>query len=470
MEEDTICALSTPVGTGGLAVIRVCGPESLRIAGEIFRFPPKKEGRTLAEVESHKAVFGRLVDEADGQEETLDEVLALVMKAPHTFTGEDTVELDCHGGMYICRRVLEALIRHGARMAQPGEFTKRAFLNGRMDLSEAEAVMDMISASTSYSLKSAANQLSGRLSREIEAIRKSLMDTLVAMEVNIDYPEYDVPEITDEEVMTSCRKASSSIDALLSTAGSGKILREGLSVVIVGDPNVGKSSLLNRLAGEERAIVTAIPGTTRDVIEEMIDLDGIPVKIMDTAGIRESEDVVEKLGVQKTYDSMQEADLILLVLDKARPVSQKELDLLAKIKERPHLIVVNKNDLKEADELSGKTSDALRRVEKDAEEKTVFLSAKEGTGIDALSSKIKDMFFVGGILDSGRPMVTNLRQKEALMRAREALSRVEEAKGMPQDLLSIDIRDAVSYLGQVSGLTTQQEVIDEIFKRFCLGK
>ena len=467
-DEGTIVALSTPVGTGGVAVIRMTGPQAFEIADKVF---VSAFGKKLSKAESHKALYGWIVEPSKNEEteeksgEKIDEVLALVMRAPRTFTGEDTVEINCHGGMYICNRIIQALIAAGAQMAEPGEFSKRAFLNGRMDLTKAEAVMDMISAQTSYSLKAAVNQLGGNLANKIDELRSKLIDTIVSMEVNIDYPEYDVPEISDEEVNENCIAVRSEVQHLLSTAESGRMLRQGVKVAIVGKPNVGKSSLLNMLLKEQRAIVTSIPGTTRDVLEETLDLGGIPIRIMDTAGIRETEDIVEKIGVERAFASIEESDLALFVLDATRDIEPEELELFDRVKNRQYLVVLNKTDAGWQSRESVLAS--LTGVDP---ERFLEISAKEQLGMEALTEKIKGLFFGGDILVSDRPMVANMRQKQALMRAEEALARVIDGYGFEQDLLIIDIRQACDFLGEVSGRSTQEDVIGEIFSRFCLGK
>ena len=475
-DEGTIVALSTPVGTGGVAVIRMTGPQALEIADRVF---VSAFGKKLSKAESHKALYGWIVEPSKNIDskkmdstdfnsdnlEKIDEVLALVMRAPRTFTGEDTVEINCHGGMYICNRIIQALIAAGAQMAEPGEFSKRAFLNGRMDLTKAEAVMDMISAQTSYSLKAAVNQLGGNLADKIDELRSKLIDTIVSMEVNIDYPEYDVPEISDEEVNENCLAVRSEVQRLLSTAESGRMLRQGVKVAIVGKPNVGKSSLLNMLLREQRAIVTAIPGTTRDVLEETLDLGGIPIRIMDTAGIRETEDVVEKIGVERAFASIEESDLALFVLDATRDIEPEELELFGRVKDRQYLVVLNKTDAGWQSQES-----VLAKLPGVDMERFLEISAKEQIGMEALTEQIKRLFFGGDILVSDRPMVANMRQKQALMRADEALTRAIDGYGFEQDLLIIDIRQACDFLGEVSGRSTQEDVVSEIFSRFCLGK
>ena len=460
-DEGTIVALSTPVGTGGVAVIRMTGSQAFEIADKVF---VSAFGKKLSKAESHKALYGWIVEPSD-REEKIDEVLALVMRAPRTFTGEDTVEINCHGGMYICNRIIQALIAAGAQMAEPGEFSKRAFLNGRMDLTKAEAVMDMISAQTSYSLKAAVNQLGGNLADKIDQLRSKLIDTIVSMEVNIDYPEYDVPEISDEEVHENCLVVREEVQQLLSTAESGRMLRQGVKVAIVGKPNVGKSSLLNMLLREQRAIVTSIPGTTRDVLEETLDLGGIPIRIMDTAGIRETEDIVEKIGVERAFASIEESDLALFVLDATRDIEPEEQELFERVKDRQYLVVLNKTDA------GWQSKDSILTALPDVDpERFLEISAKEQLGMEALTEQIKRLFFGGDILVSDRPMVANMRQKQALMRADEALARVIDGYGFEQDLLIIDIRQAWDFLGEVSGRSTQEDVIGEIFSRFCLGK
>ena len=463
-DEGTIVALSTPVGTGGVAVIRMTGPQALEIADKVF---VSAFGKKLSKAESHKALYGWIVEpsKSEDADEKIDEVLALVMRAPRTFTGEDTVEINCHGGMYICNRIIQALIAAGAQMAEPGEFSKRAFLNGRMDLTKAEAVMDMISAQTSYSLKAAVNQLGGNLADKIDELRSKLIDTIVSMEVNIDYPEYDVPEISDEEVNENCLAVRSEVQRLLSTAESGRMLRQGVKVAIVGKPNVGKSSLLNMLLREQRAIVTAIPGTTRDVLEETLDLGGIPIRIMDTAGIRDTEDIVEKIGVERAFASIEESDLALFVLDATRDIEPEELELFERVKDRQYLVVLNKTDAGWQSRES-----VLAKLPGVDVERFLEISAKEQIGMEALTEQIKRLFFGGDILVSDRPMVANMRQKQALMRADEALGRVIDGYGFEQDLLIIDIRQACDFLGEVSGRSTQEDVVSEIFSRFCLGK
>lgn len=468
--ERTITALSTPAGRGGLHIVRLCGPQALAIADKVFR-PAGKKGRLLSEAPSHQAVLGKFVSPGG---ETIDECLALVMKAPHTFTGEDTVEFDCHGGMYIVRRILETLIAQGADMAEPGEFSKRAFLNGRMDLNEAEAVMDMIDAHTKYSLQAALSQLSGKLSEQIETLRQSLVHVIADIDVNLDYPEYDdLPEITDEVIQERCGQVLASVEKLLSTAESGRLLREGVGIALVGRPNVGKSSLMNRLLGTQRAIVTDVPGTTRDTLEEMVDFDGIACRLIDTAGIRDTKDQVEKIGVERAVSSLEEADLVLLVLDASAPVTTEDEELFGKACVKPHLTLLNKEDLAGPDEEVRRLADELKTrfsALSGKQEKVLPISAASGEGLDQLKDAVKEMFFTDEILSPDTALVTNLRQKQALIRCQEALERVRDASGMPQDLLVIDITEAADALGTITGKSAREEAVDEIFSRFCLGK
>lgn len=461
----TVCALSTPVGTGGIAVIRVSGGSAFPICQKIL----KNKGKKLSERPSHQAFFSDIIDSTSG--ELLDQGLILPMKGPGTFTGEDTVEIDCHGGMYICRRILEALVQAGCSMAQPGEFTKRAFLNGKLDLTQAEAIMDMIDAGTRYSLKAASSQLKGRLLLEADELRNELLSMLVDIEVNIDYPEYDdLPEISDDDIQQKSMDINQRIKKLLVTADSGIRLREGLSTAIIGLPNVGKSSLLNRLLREERAIVTNIPGTTRDIVSEMADLQGLPVRLIDTAGIRETGDLVESLGVKRSFDAIEKSDLVLFVSDREF-LLEEERKLLQSIGSKTWFFLINKTDTLQHEKAS---LEAI--LQKLSEEKlplprrVIHISALTGEGIDKLTEEIRETFFSEDVLEKDMPLVTNLRQKEALIRASEALDRVTSSAGMPQDLLSIDLHEAADALGDLTGKSARDDVITQIFSRFCLGK
>ena len=462
--EETICALSTPIGTGGVAVIRVSGPKAFRICGKLL------SGADLSRWESHRARLRKVRDPQSG--ELLDEALVLPMKGPKTFTGEDTVEIDCHGGMYLCRRILEALISAGCHMAEPGEFTRRAFMNGKIDLTGAEAVMDMIDAGTKYSLKAAASQMEGRLFREANAIRDDLVRMLADIEVNIDYPEYDdLPEISEDEIQEKTEAALERIETLLQSADTGMLLRDGLKAALIGLPNVGKSSLLNRLLREERAIVTDIPGTTRDVLSEVMDLGGIPLRLLDTAGIRQTQDVVENIGVERSYSAIRQSDLVLLVVE-SDPLSEEEIRLIKSVEGKPYLMLVNKIDRTEDPE--GWVQRIRQQLDEDKDLPAPLailpISALTGEGIDVLEKTIREAFFSEEVLESDGPMVTNLRQKEALLRAKEALERVRSAEGLPEDLLTIDLSEAADAIGDLIGKSVKDDVIEDIFSRFCLGK
>ena len=456
-EEKTIAALATAPGAAGLAVIRVSGPEAGPIAARIFSTvgePP------FYEKASHHAYHGWIQDTA-GQ--AVDEVLLLWMKGPHSFTGENTVEISCHGGSYVSQKILELLYEAGAEPARPGEFTQRAFLNGKMDLTQAEAVMDVIASETALSLRASVSQLRGSLFEKTEELRGRLMEVMTAAEANIDYPEYDVPEVSTPRLQQDCRRIREEAAALLDTAETGRLLRQGIRIAILGAPNVGKSSLLNRLLGQERAIVTDIPGTTRDTVEESADIAGIPVRLIDTAGIHETEDTVEKIGVERARRALSESDLILLVLDAARSIEPEELQLYEAVREQPHLILGNKMDL-----CGGKNVEWPLSISREIWP----VSAKTGEGIPTVQKQIRDLFLKGVVLTDHTPVITNLRQKEALRKAVTALDRVQEAAqaGFEPDLLMIDIREAYDALGEMSGHNVSEDMIQAIFSRFCLGK
>ncbi len=456
-EFDTIAAIATSIGEGGISIIRVSGDKSLDIIDSIFL---GKNNKKLQDFKSYTMRYGHIIDKEGSK---LDEVIVSYMKGPKSFTAEDTIEINCHGGVVGTNRILQEVISAGARMAQPGEFTKRAFLNGRIDLSEAEAVMDIITSKTELSMKSALMQSEGSISREIRMLRNKLLSVIANIEVTVDYPEEDIEEVTSEMVSVDVVSIISEIDILLSTADEGKILREGLSTVIVGKPNVGKSSLLNALVKEKRAIVTDVPGTTRDAIEEYISIEGIPVKIVDTAGIRETEDIVEKIGVQTSKDKIDEADLVILLLDSSNKLSQEDLEIIEYIKEKKYIVLLNKSDL------GGKIEESEL---KDLKSKYITnISAKTGEGLNQLKEHIKDLFFNGEIKTEG-VFVTNIRHKQALIRAKEnlvsSLNALENTYAI--DLASIDIRNAWMNLGEITGEALEEDIIHKIFSEFCLGK
>jgi tRNA modification GTPase len=458
-EFDTICAIATPIGEGGVAIIRISGENALDIASRVFN--PKND-YDIKKMKTYTMKYGNIMDLE--KKEIIDEVILSYMKAPSSYTGENVVEINCHGGVVSTNSVLNEIIKAGARLAEPGEFTKRAFLNGRIDLSQAEAVMDIITAKTELSMKSAMMQRNGALSREIEELRKYLLNVLALIEYAVDFTEDDEDVIDDNlisQVKEGIEKTNLKIKNLLSNADEGKIIRDGLNIVIVGKPNVGKSSLLNALLKEKRAIVTDVPGTTRDVIEEYVNLDGIPIRITDTAGIRETEDIVERIGVEKSKEKIEEADLIILMLDTSREIDEEDKAIIDKIKDRKYIVLLNKIDLemKISQEI---ISDFNNKID---------VSAKTGKGLDDLKDMIKDLFFNGEI-NSESLIVSNTRHKQALYRAMEncetAIGRVNANEYL--DLISIYITAAMKALGEITGNELEEDLLNKIFSEFCVGK
>ncbi len=457
-EFDTIAAISTAIGEGGISIIRVSGDKALQVVGSIFR------GRNRKGLEGMKAYtmrYGHILE--FGGDDVVDEVLVSFMKGPKSFTAEDTVEINCHGGMVATNKVLENVIKSGARIADPGEFTKRAFLNGRIDLSQAEAVIDIIRAKTELSMKSAVLQAGGNLSAAVRELREKLLGLIAHIEATVDYPEEDLEEITAIQVTARLREVEEQLTSAIDSADEGKILREGISTVIVGKPNVGKSSLLNTLLKENRAIVTDIPGTTRDVIEEYINIKGIPIKIVDTAGIRETEDVVERIGVKKSRSKIEEADLIIFMLDTSRELTDEDRDIISYIKGKKYIVLLNKVDLNARMD--------IRELEGLEPEYVINASVIQGFGIDRLKEAIVKLFFHGEIKPN-ELVITNMRHKEAMLAARSScLQAIEALAGTSAiDLASIDIRSAWYSLGQITGDTMEEDIIDKIFSEFCLGK
>ncbi|MBU3157457.1 tRNA uridine-5-carboxymethylaminomethyl(34) synthesis GTPase MnmE [Clostridium estertheticum] len=456
-EFDTIAAISTSIGEGGISIIRISGDKAINIVDSIF---VGNNNRKLNDFKSYTMRYGHIIDKNGVR---LDEVIISYMKGPKSFTAEDTIEVNCHGGVVGTNRILQEIIRSGARIAEPGEFTKRAFLNGRIDLSQAEAVMDIIRAKTELSMKSALMQSEGSISREIKNVRNKLLSVIAHIEVTVDYPEEDIEDVTANEVREEVTLIISEIDMLLSTADEGKILREGLSTVIVGKPNVGKSSLLNALVKEKRAIVTDVPGTTRDAIEEYISIEGIPVKIVDTAGIRETDDIVEKIGVETSKQKIDEADLVILMLDSSMDLSREDIEIIDYIKEKKYIVLLNKSDLGGKIDIS-----ELRNLKS---KYITDISIKTGFGLDDLKNNIKDLFFNGEIKTEG-VFVTNNRHKQSLIRAKEnlesSLNALEYTEAI--DLASIDIRNAWMNLGEITGEALDEDIIHKIFSEFCLGK
>ena len=459
-ENDTIAAISTPVGEGGISIIRISGEDAVAVAKRLYH-----GSKDLAQVASHTINYGHIVDPDTGAE--VDEVMVTVMRAPHTYTCEDVVEINCHGGLLATNRILQLVLSYGARMAEPGEFTKRAFLNGRIDLSQSEAVMDLIRAKTDKSMKVALNQLDGDLSRLIRHLRQDILDVLAQVEVNIDYPEYDaVEEMTTKMLKEKALDIQQRIQALLKTAKQGKVLREGLATAIIGRPNVGKSSLLNTLLHEDKAIVTDVAGTTRDVIEEYVNVDGVPLKLIDTAGIRDTDDTVEKIGVERSKRALDAADLILLLIDSSAPLTAEDCELLTATQGKQRIVILNKTDLPrqvDLDELKKLTDgDAL-----------IETSIVKHEGMDQLGQQISKMFFNEGIESSqNNVMVTNARHIGLLHQANAALSDVLKGidAGMPVDLVQIDMTRCWDLLGEITGDSYQDELLDQLFSQFCLGK
>ncbi len=459
-EFDTIAAISTPPGEGAISIVRLSGDQAVEIADRVFQAGSKQ----LANVSSHTIHYGHIVDPV--ADKLVDEVMVSVMRAPKTFTRENVVEINCHGGIVVVNQLLQLLLRQGARLAEPGEFTKRAFLNGRVDLSQAEAVMDLIRAKTDKAMNLALNQLDGNLSHLIRALRQEILETLAQVEVNIDYPEYDdVEEMTTRLLLEKAIQVKGQIEDLLQTAQQGKILREGLDTAIIGRPNVGKSSLLNHLLREEKAIVTDIAGTTRDVIEEYVNVRGVPLKLVDTAGIRETEDIVERIGVERSRQALAKADLILLVLNQSEPLSSEDEQLIEVTKDSKRIVLLNKTDLP-----SRLDRDEVRNLVGDS---SLFeVSVLNQNGLDRLEQAIADLFFGGQTADKDASYVSNTRHIALLDQAVHSLSEVIQGieMGMPVDLVQIDMTRCWDALGEVVGDSVQDELITQLFSQFCLGK
>ncbi|MFC7370804.1 tRNA uridine-5-carboxymethylaminomethyl(34) synthesis GTPase MnmE [Fictibacillus iocasae] len=458
MHYDTIAAISTPLGEGAIAIVRLSGDEAVSIADKIF-----KGKLALKEAETHTIHYGKLIDPKTG--EAVEEVMTSVLLAPRTFTREDVVEINCHGGLVSVNRVLQLILREGARLAEPGEFTKRAFLNGRIDLSQAEAVIDLIRAKTDRAMNVALNQMEGRLSRLITELRQTLLETIAHVEVNIDYPEYDAEEMTHRLLNEKLQFVQTEIQKILQTASQGKILREGLSTAIIGRPNVGKSSLLNALVHENKAIVTDIAGTTRDVIEEYVNVRGVPLRLIDTAGIRDTEDIVEKIGVEKSRKVLREADLILLVLNGNEILSPEDENLFKAAEGMDKIVIVNKTDLEAH-------IDMQRVRELAGTSPVVSTSLLKEEGVDELEKSIAELFFEAGIEGQDLTYVSNTRHIALL---HQAVHHIEEALGgiemsLPIDMVQIDITRAWEILGEIIGDSVSESLIDQLFSQFCLGK
>ena len=458
MNGDTIAAVATAMTASGIGIVRLSGENSLEIAGKVYR--PKNGKKKLENVKSHTIHYGFIYD----GEQLIDEVLVMVMKGPHSYTGENTVEIDCHGGVLAMRKVLEAVIHAGARPAEPGEFTKRAFLNGRIDLSQAEAVIDVINAQNEYALKSSMSQLKGSVMNSIKEIRSNIIYHIAYIESALDDPEHISLDGYGEELEDVVKKEKVKMKRLIDSFSEGKMIREGIKTVIVGKPNAGKSSLLNCLVGEEKAIVTDIAGTTRDVLEETIVLQGISLKMMDTAGIRNTEDTVEKIGVERARTYAKDADLILYVVDSSTELDENDEEIMELLKDKKAIVLLNKSDLEPA-----VTKEML---EQKTEKLVIPISARNEQGVDLLEQKIKEMFFQGELSFNDEVYITNVRHKKALEDAYQSLTTVENsiAMDMPEDFFSIDLMNCYESLGSIIGESVGEDLVNEIFSKFCTGK
>ena len=456
--DDTIAAIATAPGEGGIGIIRISGADSISIASSIFK-PFYKEN--LLDYPNRSLVYGNIVD----SDRVIDEVLIARMEGPNSYTAEDVVEINCHGGFISVKKILELVLKKGARLADPGEFTKRAFLNGRIDLSQAEAVIDIINAKTDQSHDIAQTQLEGALSQKVRSPRNMITEVLAQVEVAIDYPEEDIEFITYKELTDKTSQIQKEVVKMYETSDTGKILREGLKTAILGKPNVGKSSLMNWILGENRAIVTEIAGTTRDVIEEFVNIKGIPLKIVDTAGIRETDDIVEKIGVEKSRDHMKSSDLVLVVLDSSRELEEDDLEILDAISPQKTLVLINKIDLESR-------LDMDKVKEYIAEENIIHISAMENKGLESIHDKIEAMVYEGRVSNKGDVMITNTRHKDAIYKAMNSIN--DAIKGledhMSYDFIGVDLKDAWDSLGFINGDTVTEDLLDTIFKNFCIGK
>ena len=456
--DDTIAAIATAPGEGGIGIIRISGEKSLQVAQSIFK---SKSGKMIKDYNARTLIYGTVVD----NEKVIDEVLVAYMKGPNSYTAEDVIEINCHGGFISVKKILELILSKGVRLAEAGEFTKRAFLNGRIDLSQAEAIIDVIKSKTDMAHEVAQSQLEGSLAKKIKDLRMNVTEVLAHLEVSIDFAEEDVEEITYQTLEEKALELRNEIKKLYDTAESGKILRDGLKTVIVGKPNVGKSSLLNSILGENRAIVTDIAGTTRDVIEEFVNIKGIPLKIVDTAGIRETEDVVEKIGVEKSRESFSTADLVIMVLDASRKLSEDDMEILESLKNKKTIVLLNKMDLEPQIE--------LEKIEEFVNSEDIIkISALKHQGIEELQDKIEAMVYHGSVKNSSNLMITNSRHKDALFKAYEsindAISAIEQR--MPYDFIEVDFKNIWDYLGYINGDTVREDLLDTIFANFCIGK
>lgn len=457
MRTDTIAAIATAMTNSGIGIVRISGPEAFSVIDRIYR---GKGGKKLSLAESHTVHYGFIEEEG----KTIDEVMVLVLKAPNTYTREDTIEIDCHGGVLVMRKILDAVLKNGARLAEPGEFTKRAFLNGRIDLSQAEAVMDLIQSENEFAMKASLSQLKGQVSGKIKSLRSQIIYEIAFIESALDDPEHISLEGYGERLLPVAENCIAELEKLLVSSENGRIIKEGIKTVILGKPNAGKSSLMNQLVGEECAIVTDIAGTTRDILTEHIMLGGISLNIVDTAGIRDTEDVVERIGVERAKASAKEADLIIYVADSSLPLDNNDEEILDFIKDKQSIVLLNKTDLAaavEKGELEHKTG-----------KKVIPISAKEGTGINELQKEVEAMFLKGEVTCNDQIMITNSRHREALFHACESMKLVRQSvkDEMPEDFYTIDLMNAYEQLGFIIGESLEDDLVNEIFSKFCMGK
>ena len=459
---ETIAAISTAMGNGGIGIIRMSGKESFKILEKIFR-NNKGEKIDLNKIKGYTIQYGTIVDSKT--EEKIDEVLVSFFKNPKSYTREDMCEINSHGGMVVEKQILEQCLKNGAILAEPGEFTKRAFLNGRIDLSQAESIMDLINSKTEKESKASINQLQGDLSNRINEIRHDLLDIMADIEASIDYPEYDIEEVTNSKALGVLENTKNKLESLKDTFRSGKILKEGIKTAIIGKPNAGKSSLLNKILKEERAIVSEIEGTTRDTIEEFITIKGIPLKIIDTAGIRKTSDKIEEIGVKKALDIVKDAELVLVILDNSKDLTEEDKEILKLAESKNSIILLNKVDLKEN---NLENSEELKKLNK----KIIKISAKNGNGIEELYNEIENMFQIKNLETDGEIIITNIRHKNQI---EYAINNIDEAmnavkSNLPIDIISISIKQTLEDLGKITGENVSEDIINEIFSKFCLGK
>ena len=458
MKTDTIAAIATAMSNSGIGIVRISGDEALEVADRIFR--PKKGSRKVSDMETHTIHYGYVVD----GEEVVDEVMLLIMKAPRSYTCEDTIEIDCHGGVLVMKKILETVLKYGARPAEPGEFTKRAFLNGRIDLSQAESVIDVINAQNELALKSSVSQLQGAVLEKIKDIRAVVLHEIAFIESALDDPEHVSLDGYPEQLRGIMSDAHSKVKKLLDSSDNGKMLKEGINTAIVGKPNAGKSSLLNILVGDERAIVTEIAGTTRDILQEQIQIGGIGLNVIDTAGIRDTEDIVEKIGVNKSREYIEKADLIIYVVDSSTELDENDQEIIEAIQDKKAIVLLNKSDL------DAKTDAAI--LQERLDKPILSISAKNNTGIHELEKLIEEMFFSGKLSFNDEVYITNIRQKNALAEAESSLKMVLQSidDGMPEDFFTIDMMNAYEVLGTIIGESVGEDLVNEIFSKFCMGK